>query len=112
MNGIRPGDDGSWRPPAEGSAAPAHGSADPADRPVSGASPSGYTGPPRAAPPPPGWRTPVVVQPGSPRALPRQDPARLDAEEQSARTLTYGVAMVAGAVMVLLILVLCGRTLF
>jgi hypothetical protein len=52
------------------------------------------------------------MQPASPRTLPTQDPDRLDAEEQSARTLTYGVAMVAGAVMVLLVLVLCGRALF
>jgi hypothetical protein len=79
---------------------------------ASGYTASGYTGPPRADPPPHGWRTPVVVQPAGPRTLPPQDPDRLDAEEQSARTLTYGVAMVAGAVMVLLVLVLCGRTLF
>src|SRR5690349_8174998 len=104
MRRTRPGDDGEWERPVDGTPPPGHG------YPVTPA--SGYTGPPRAAPPPPGWRTPVVVQPSGPRALPPQDPDRLDAEEQSARTLTYGVAMVAGAVMFLLILVLCGRTLF
>ena len=71
-----------------------------------------YTGPPPTAPPPPGWRPPVVVTPAAPRTLPAQDTARIDAEEQSARTLTYGVGMVAGAVLVVLLLILCGRFLF
>jgi hypothetical protein len=59
-----------------------------------------------------GWRPPVVVQAPPPRALPSQDPARLDAAEQQARTLTYGIAMVAGAIMIVLMLVLCARSLF
>jgi len=54
----------------------------------------------------------VVVTPAAPRTLPAQDTARIDAEEQSARTLTYGVGMVAGAVLVVLLLILCGRFLF
>ena len=36
----------------------------------------------------------------------------LDAAEQTERTLTYGVAMVAGAIMLLLVLFVCGRALF
>ena len=102
---ARPGEEAHWNRPSDGTSVPA----------VPGSAPTGsadYAGPPPTVPPPPGWRTPVVVRPGSPRPLPQQDPARLDAEEQSARTLTYGVAMVAGAVMLLLILVLCGRALF
>ena len=54
----------------------------------------------------------MVVQPPAPRRLPPQDVPRLDAEEQAARTLTYGIGMVAGAIMLVLLLILCGRTLF
>ncbi len=62
--------------------------------------------------PPAGWRPPVVVQSPPPRALPPQDLAGLEEEEQRARTITYGVAMVAGAIILVLLLVLCGRALF
>jgi hypothetical protein len=44
--------------------------------------------------------------------LPRQDLPSLDQAEQQARTITYGIAMVAGAIMIVLMLVLCGRALF
>jgi len=54
----------------------------------------------------------VVVNPPAPRTLPPQDPTELDAQEQAARTLTYGIAMVAGAIMVVLLLIVCGRMLF
>jgi hypothetical protein len=47
-----------------------------------------------------------------PRALPAQDLPRLDESEQRARTVTYGIAMVTGAIMIVLVLVLCGRALF
>jgi hypothetical protein len=70
-----------------------------------------YTGPPPTTRPPTGWRPPLVVQAPPPRALPAQDLPRLDEAEQRARTLTYGIAMVAGAIMIVLVLVLCGRAL-
>jgi hypothetical protein len=52
------------------------------------------------------------VQAPPPRALPPQDLPHLDDAEQRARTLTYGVAMISGAIMIVLMLVLCGRALF
>jgi hypothetical protein len=52
------------------------------------------------------------VQAPPPRPLPSQDLPRLDEAEQRARTVTYGVAMISGAIMIVLILVLCGRALF
>jgi hypothetical protein len=103
-------DDAAWRrPPADqrpDRSAPAtpQGPAEPAG--------SGYTGPPRATPPPAGWRPPLVVQVPPPRTMPVQDLDRLDAAEEQARTLTYGVAMIAGAIMLVLMLVVCGRALF
>lgn len=72
----------------------------------------GYAGPPPTAPPPPGWRPPVVQQPAPPRTLPGQDQARLDEAEASARTLTFGVGMVAGAVLLVVICLLCSRVIF
>jgi hypothetical protein len=36
----------------------------------------------------------------------------LEEAEQRARTLTYGIAMVTGAIMLMLMLVLCGQALF
>jgi hypothetical protein len=71
-----------------------------------------YAGPPPSAPPPPGWRPELVVQPSPPRPLPPQDHADLDAREQSARTLTYGIGLVAGAILLIVLCALCGRALF
>lgn len=101
-----PDDDAGWRRPAADQP-----SLSPPQRPAPEPEP-GYTGPPRAAPPPPAWRPPLVVQAPAPRPMPGQDLARLDAAEQQARTLTYGIAMIAGAIMIVLMLVLCGRALF
>jgi hypothetical protein len=36
----------------------------------------------------------------------------MDAQEREARTVTYGVGMVAGAVLLVILLILCGRALF
>jgi hypothetical protein len=97
-------DDSPWRRPAH-----------PVERPgtPSPAPPAPqYTGPPPTNPPPAGWRPPLVAQPAPPRPLPAQDHDRLDVAEQAARTLTYGVAMVAGAIMLVLLFVLCARGLF
>lgn len=71
-----------------------------------------YSGPPRTTPPPAGWRPPVVVRPAPPRAMPAQDHEALDRGEHNAQTITNGVGLVAAAIMVVLLLVLCGRTLF
>lgn len=71
-----------------------------------------YAGPPPTVPPPPGWRPPLEIQPPPPRELPPQDHEELDAAEQSARTITYGVGMVAGAILLIVICALCSRILF
>ena len=36
----------------------------------------------------------------------------IDAEEREARTITYGIGLVAGAILLVLLLILCGRALF
>ena len=71
-----------------------------------------YTGPPRTEPPPPAWRPPTVAEPPPPRRLPAQDAEALDEAEGSARTVTYGVALVAGAIALLLMCLLCARAIF
>ncbi|WP_412540415.1 translation initiation factor 2 [Longispora sp. K20-0274] len=93
-----------WRRPAPGQP----------DRPAVPDRPAApeYTGPPPSTPPPPGWRPPTIVQVPPAREMPRQEHSALDEEERVGRTITYGVGMVAGAVMVVLILVMCGRALF
>lgn len=78
-----------------------------------GASPyQGYQGPPPTTPPPADWRPPHVIQPAPPRRLPDQDHAAIDEDEARARTLTRGLAMVAGALLLVVLCSLCGRTLF
>jgi hypothetical protein len=96
--------DDYWRRPPEGTEQPPPGPATPPA--------AAYTGPPRSTPPPPGWRPPMVVQPAPPRAMPKQDEERLDREEQAATILTKGVGLFAGAVILVLLLILCGRILF
>jgi hypothetical protein len=93
-----------WKRPAEGSVEP------PAAPPAPPAAP--YTGAPRTAPPPAGWRPPMVDEPLPPRVLPRQDTDRLDREEQAAGILTRGIGIFAGAVLVVLLLLFCGHVLF
>jgi hypothetical protein len=44
--------------------------------------------------------------------MPAQDHAGLDAQEQSAKTITYGVGMVAGAILLIVMCALCSRFLF
>jgi hypothetical protein len=73
---------------------------------------SDYKGPPQAPPPPPDWRPPTFAQPTPPRTLPPQDMDALDEAEGSARTVTYGVGLVAGAIAVILICLLCARVMF
>jgi hypothetical protein len=71
-----------------------------------------YPGPPPNNPPPAHWRPPLVNQPLPPGELPTQDHDRLDVEEQAARTLTQGIGMVAGAILIVLLLILCARSVF
>ena len=84
----------------------------PAVTPSQPPAPPVYTGPPRSTPPPPDWRPQTVVQVPPPRELPRQDSAAIDDEEKQARTLTYGIGMVAGAILLIVLIVVCGRVLF
>ncbi|GAA4146162.1 hypothetical protein GCM10022251_07510 [Phytohabitans flavus] len=100
-----PADDEFWRRPADG--APSPPEPPPAEPPA-----QPYPGPPPSAPPPRGWRPPVVLQPSAPRELPRQDDAGIEEEERNARTLTYGIGMIAAAVLVVVICLLCSRVLF
>ncbi len=102
-----PDDDGYWQRPDEGSEP--HRPAPPT--PASGPAPS-YPGPPRADPPPPAWRPPTVEQPPPPRSMPPQDVNALDESERSARTVTYGVGLVIGAIALILMCLLCARVIF
>jgi hypothetical protein len=52
------------------------------------------------------------MQPPTPRQLPRQDAAGIEEEERGARTLTYGIGMIAAAVLVVVVCLLCSRALF
>ena len=97
--------DDYWRRPPEGSE-------DQPATPSTPPPPAPYAGPPRSAPPPYGWRPPMVIRPAPPRAMPRQDTDRLNREEQAATILTKGVGIFAGAVIVVLLLIFCGRLLF
>ena len=103
------GDDLVWRRPPSGGTAP--GTPPPPGQPAP-AGPPPYTGPPRTSPPPPDWRPRVLIQPPPPHELPKQDLAAIDAEEREARTITYGVGLVAGAILLVVLLILCGRALF
>ena len=71
-----------------------------------------YQGPPRTPPPSPHWQPPVVRQPPPPRTMPPQDMDALDESEGSARTVTYGVGLVAGAIALILLCLLCARVIF
>jgi hypothetical protein len=71
-----------------------------------------YQGPPPTQPPPAGWRPPVHMEPLPPRPLAPQDLDAIDASEKDARTLTYGIGLVAGAVFLVVSCLLCARVLF
>jgi hypothetical protein len=47
-----------------------------------------------------------------PRPLPPQDLDALDTQEQQSRTVTYGVGIIAGAILLIVLFILCGRTVF
>ncbi|BCJ53919.1 hypothetical protein Asp14428_53940 [Actinoplanes sp. NBRC 14428] len=100
-------DDAYWQRPESG------GEQFGADRPAPAPDPRpAYEGPPPMAPASPLWRPPVVSEPPPPRALPPQDFDALDESEGTARTMTYGVGLVAGAIALILMCLLCARALF
>ncbi|MEV4759021.1 translation initiation factor 2 [Micromonospora sp. NPDC049559] len=106
-HGANP-DDSVWRrPPGTGPDVPPA-----APAPQTEPEPSPYPGPPAGVTPPASWRPPVYVQPPPPRRLPEQDLAGVNQAEQSARTVTYGVGLIAGAVILVLMCLLCSRVLF
>jgi hypothetical protein len=108
---VTSSDDSAWRrpPTADGDASQPAGPRPPAPPP----SPfDSYSGPPPTNPPPTGWRPPVVARPPTPARLPEQNHDRIDVEEQAARTLTQGIGLVVGAVMLVLLLFLCARAIF
>lgn len=100
-----PDDDAYWQRPDPDSPAPPSTTPEPEPSP-------GYQGPPRQSVPSPNWRPPTIAQPPPPRALPPQDMDALDDAEGSARTVTYGIGMVAGAIALVLMCLLCARLLF
>lgn len=105
-NGV-PDDDAFWQRPA-----PDSDSSPPAPPAAAGKPAPDYPGPPRTDPPPAQWRPPLISQPPPPRSLPAQDMDALDENERSARTVTLGVGMVAGAIAVILMCLLCARAIF
>ncbi|WP_306211314.1 translation initiation factor 2 [Actinoplanes sp. RD1] len=100
-------DDAYWKRPESG--AEQFGADRPAPEPEQRPA---YEGPPRPAPASPHWRPPVVSHPPPPRSMPAQDARALDEAEGSARTMTYGVGLVAGAIAIILMCLLCARVIF
>ncbi|WP_307834204.1 translation initiation factor 2 [Paractinoplanes lichenicola] len=98
-------DDAYWQRPDPDSAEPVP----PPAKPEPG---HDYPGPPRTARPSPNWRPPTIAHPPPPRSLPAQDQDALDNAEGSARTVTYGVGLVAGAIALILLCLLCARMIF
>jgi len=96
--------DAAWRRPTADtpSLAPPATGEPPAEQPE-------YAGPPHGTPPPSSWRPPVVAPTVPPRDMPAQDHSQIDAEERGARTLTQGIALVAGAIILILFFILCAK---
>ena len=101
-------DDAYWQRPDPDSVAP--GPAPTAKPAADQGTP--YQGPPRTSQPSPHWRPPTIAQPPPPRTMPAQDMDALDDAEGSARTVTYGVGLVAGAIALILMCLFCARALF
>ncbi|MFC8847291.1 MULTISPECIES: hypothetical protein [unclassified Micromonospora] len=110
-SGDRPEDDYWRRPPdpAGGGATDGQMPRPPGPGPVGVDLSTRYGGPPPTTPPPPGWRPPLHVQAAPPRLLPPQDMAGLDAVEQRAQHVTWGLGAVAGVVLLALLCLLCSR---
>ncbi|WP_325049932.1 hypothetical protein [Micromonospora radicis] len=99
-------------PPGIPTARPTQSTGIPPARPTPPPGTGGYLGPPPTTAPPAGWRPPVHLQPSPPRQLPVQDMAALDAQEQRAQRVTWGVGTIAGVVALVLVCLLCARVLF
>jgi hypothetical protein len=54
----------------------------------------------------------VHIEPPAPRMLAPQDLDAINAGEKNARTVTYGIGLVAGAVFLVVSCLLCARVLF
>jgi hypothetical protein len=106
-NGV-PDDNAYWQRPDPDSPTP-DAARKAAEQPRAG---QGYQGPPRQSQPSPQWRPPTIAQPPPPRPLPPQNMDALDDAEGSARTVTYGIGMVAGAIALILMCLLCARVIF
>jgi hypothetical protein len=102
-----PDDDAYWQRPDSGNEAFRPGPSTP----PTGRVPE-YSGPPRADPPSANWRPPVVSQPPPPRSMPAQSMDALGEAERSARTVTFGIGLVAGAIALILMCLLCARAIF
>ncbi len=100
-------DDAYWQRPDPDAAAPAGPPEAPTPKPG-----SDYSGPPRTGRPSANWRPPTIAHPPPPRSMPGQDMDALDDDEGSARTVTYGVGLVAGAIALILLCLLCARVIF
>jgi hypothetical protein len=108
-------EDAAWARPAQtspGATSPASAAGAKPNPETAKAAGTEYTGPPPTNPPPPNWRPPIVAEPVPPGILPEQDHDRMDVEEQAARTLTTGIGLVAGAILLVLLLILCARAVF
>lgn len=104
VSGPAQWDEAQWRRPEGGAISPPTPEA-PAQEPP-------YGGPPKAPVVPGNWRPPTLIQAPAARRMPTQDDTAMDAAERQARTVTHGMAMVAGAALLLVIAVLCGRLIF
>ncbi|MFI7597048.1 translation initiation factor 2 [Actinoplanes sp. NPDC049681] len=98
-------DDAYWQRPESGAEPFGADSPAPAPKPA-------YEGPPHPPPPSPQWRPPIVSEPPPPRTMPPQDMDALDESEGAARTMTYGVGLVAGAIALIVMCLLCARAIF
>ncbi|WP_045740216.1 MULTISPECIES: hypothetical protein [Actinoplanes] len=103
-----PADDSFWQRPSPDAAS--LGRPEPVE--PTTPEPAGYAGPPRTDNPTPAWRPATIAHPPPPRPMPSQDIDALDEAEGSARTVTFGVGLVTGAVAVVLMCLLCARVLF
>ncbi len=68
-----------------------------------------YSPPPPTVAPPTGWRPEHVVPSASPRELPEQDHAAIDAAERTARRFTVTAGAVAALVLGAMFIALCGQ---
>ena len=105
-----PDDDAAWQPPETQGPETQRTETQRTETRAGGV--TGYSGPPRTNPPPRDWHPTVVPQPPPPRMMPAQDMDALDEDERAAKTVTYGIGLVAGAIAVILFCLLGARILF